>query len=43
MDVLEEIKNLTSDKNVKEKKITEDNNEISINYIITKKNGTELI
>ena len=37
VDVTEEIQNLTSDKNVEENKITKDNNEISINYVMTRK------
>ena len=37
MDVLEEIQKLTFDKNFEKNKTVEDNNEISINYFMTRK------
>ena len=38
MNVPEEIQNLTPHNNIKEEKATKNNNEISINYVITRKN-----
>ena len=43
MDVQEEIQILASDKNIEEDKTTKDNNEILINYVMTRKYGTELM
>ena len=37
MHVLEEIQNLTHHMNIKEDKTTKDNNEISVNYVMTGK------
>ena len=43
MDVPEEIQKITFDKNVEEDKTTKNNNEISINYVMTRWNWINVV